>query len=391
MYYFDYAATYPLTLNYVLMRILMELSEKLEMFGNPSSSHELGFKSAQILEKSREIIGNHLDCSPKEIIFTSGGTESDNMALKGVMLKYKSEEAELITSTIEHPAILNTCKQLERLGYTIKYVKPNIEGIVDAKDIEKEITDKTKLISIMAVNNEIGTIQPIYEIAKIAHKNNILFHTDAVQSIGCVDLFLSEVDMASFSGHKFGSLKGTGILYKKEDIELEPLICGGGQENNIRSGTENVLGNWIMAKALDEYYIKTKTKERDESISISNRMITMKNDFISELEKEFGDNIMINSYHGSPNIINVAFKDIDGDTLQLLLSNKGFIVSTGSACHSGSSEPSYVLQEIGVPKEYLKGEIRISLSPDTNRNDLFKLLKEIIFHAKYLMNKTKGE
>jgi cysteine desulfurase len=223
MYYFDYAATHPFTCNKYLIEKLKVEPKENEIFGNPSSSHELGFKSANILKKSREIIGNCLDCHPKEIIFTSGGTESDNMALKGVMLKYKPEEAELITSTIEHPAILNTCKQLEKLGYIVKYVKPSKRGVVNVEDIEQEITDKTKLISIMAVNNEIGTIQPIHEIAKIAHKNNILFHTDAVQSIGAFKLYLSRnpyIDMASFSGHKFGSLKGTGILYKKKRCRI---------------------------------------------------------------------------------------------------------------------------------------------------------------------------
>lgn len=381
--YFDYAATVPLSDFSNISYLLEEYKEQPSMFGNPSCTHELGFKSSKWLQKSRKIIAHILNCSPEEIIFTSGGSESDNMAIKGIMLKYKPSEAEMITSQIEHPAVLNTCRQLEKWGYIIKYIKPNKYGTINPEDIEKEVNSKTKLISIMAINNELGTLEPIYSIAHLAHTHGITFHTDAVQSVGNIDLNLSTIDMASFSGHKFGGLKGTGFLYKKNYIELEPLICGGGQENNYRSGTENVLGNYIMAESLQNYYNKWNVEAIPTMFSETEK-------FVKDLQFEFKENIIINSPSNRvPNIINVAFKYIDSETLQLMLSNKGYMVSTGSACHSGSNTPSHVLTAIGVPKEFEHGALRISLSPDIRYNELDNLKDEIIFHVKYLLNKEE--
>lgn len=373
MYYFDYASTYPTDIE-ILEQCILKRDDGI--FNNPSSTHEEGIKAADLLSKARQKIANILQCSTDEIIFTSGGSESDNTALKGVMLKYKPEEAELITSTIEHPAILETCKQLERFGYTIRYVKPNNKGYIGIENIKKQINDKTKLISIMAINNELGTMQDIYEIAHLAHTKGILFHTDAVQALGKIDLNLDTIDMASFSGHKVGALKGTGFLYVKTYVELEPLICGGGQESNLRAGTENIFGNYMLALCLEKYY----NNWTNFNITYMN---SLQDKIVQKLKTAFGDNIIINS--NALGIVNIAFKNINSETLQLMLSSKGDMVSVASACHSNFSEPSYVLKEIGVPNEFLNGSLRISISPDTKEFEVDNLIKNIILYANHLI------
>lgn len=297
------------------------------------------------------------------------------MALKGIMLKYKPG-TELITSTIEHPAILQTCKQLERFGYKIHYIKPNNRGYVNVNDIKNKINNKTKLISIMTINNELGTRQNIYEISRIAHEKGILFHTDAVQALGKIDLDLSTIDMASFSGHKIGALKGVGFLYKKDNIELEPLICGGGQENNLRAGTENVFGYYMMALCLKEY----REEWNDYNIQTMNYL---QDKIVKLLKEAFEGNIIINS--NQLGILNVSFKNINSQTLQLMLSSKGNMVSVASACHSNIQEPSYVLKEIGIPLEFQNGSLRISISPSTKEYEVDSLIKNIIFYANHLL------
>lgn len=373
MYYFDYASTCPIN-----KKVFDLCIEQLEngIFNNPSSTHEEGIKASDFLKKSRNIIASILKCSDNEVIFTSGGSESDNMALKGIMLKYKPEEAELITSTIEHPAILQTCKQLERFGYKIHYIKPDNRGHVNVNDIKNKINNKTKLISIMTINNELGTRQNIYEISRIAHEKGTLFHTDAVQALGKIDLDLSTIDMASFSGHKIGALKGVGFLYKKDNIELEPLICGGGQENNLRAGTENVFGYYMMALCLKEY----REEWNDYNIQTMNYL---QDKIVKLLKEAFEGNIIINS--NQLGILNVSFKNINSQTLQLMLSSKGNMVSVASACHSNIQEPSYVLKEIGIPLEFQNGSLRISISPSTKEYEVDSLIKNIIFYANHLL------
>lgn len=378
MNYFDYASTHPINIE-ILEKCILERDNGI--FNNPSSTHEEGIKAADLLLKARQKIANILKCSMDEIIFTSGGSESDNTALKGIMLKYKPEEAELITSTIEHPAILQTCKQLERLGYTVRYVKPNNKGYVNVENIREQINSKTKLISIMTINNELGTLQNIYEIAHLAHTRGILFHTDAVQALGKIDLNLDTIDMASFSGHKVGALKGTGFLYIKTYVELEPLICGGGQESGLRAGTENVFGNYMLALCLEDYY----NNWTELNIEYMNKL---QNKIVKELKTAFGDNIIINS--NNIGIVNIAFKNINSETLQLMLSCKGNMVSVASACHSNVQEPSYVLKEIEVPVEFLNGSLRISISPNTKEFEVDNLINNIIFYAKHLYKIGKG-
>lgn len=386
--YFDYAATAPVNAE-ILDNILSDYNVDI-LFGNPSSTHTNGILAREILEQARIDISELLGCQSNEIFFTSGGTESDNMALKGIMLKYKvspyyhfENNAQLITSTIEHPAILNTCKELEKLGYTIHYVKPDENGIINPKDVEQLINPATKLISIMAINNEIGTIEPINEIAKIAHDHNVLFHSDMVQGVGLYNIDLSNVDLASFSGHKFGAIKGTGILYKKTGIDIEPILKGGGQENGLRSGTENILGALDMANCLkytiDKWNSKNKTELRENFNALVNRLYA-----------EFGDKVYkISNDFGEPNLLSIGFAGIDSRTLQLLLSEEEDIcVSVGSACHSNSEDISHVIKAINVPKKYQNGVIRITATPDTTEQSILILGTAI---SKQLRKMYEGE
>ena len=379
--YFDYAATAPVNAE-ILDNILSDYDIDI-LFGNPSSTHTNGILAREILEQARANIAETLGCQSNEIFFTSGGTESDNMALKGIMLRYSKNNAQLITSTIEHPAILNTCKELEKLGYTIHYVKPDENGIINPKDVEQLINPATKFISIMAVNNEIGTIEPINEIAKIAHDHNVLFHSDMVQGVGLYNIDLSNVDLASFSGHKFGAIKGTGILYKKAGIGIEPILKGGGQENGLRSGTENVLGALDMANCLkytiDKWNSKNKTELRESF-----------NALVNKLYAEFGDKVYkISNDFGEPNLLSIGFANIDSRTLQLLLSEEEDIcVSVGSACHSNSEDISHVIKAINVPKKYQNGVIRITATPDTTEQSIL-ILGTVI--SKQLRKMYEGE
>lgn len=379
--YFDYAATAPVNAE-ILDNILSDYNADI-LFGNPSSTHTNGILAKEILEQARIDISETLGCNKEEIFFTSGGTESDNMALKGIMLRYNKNNAQLITSTIEHPAILNTCKELEKLGYIIHYVKPDENGVINPKDIEKLINPATKLISIMAVNNEIGTIEPINEIAKIAHDHGVLFHSDMVQGVGLYNIDLSNVDLASFSGHKFGAIKGTGILYKKAGIDIEPILKGGGQENGLRSGTENILGALDMAYCLKYTIDKWNSKNKHELRENFNALV-------NKLYAEFGDKVYkISNDFGEPNLLSIGFAGIDSRTLQLLLSEEEDIcVSVGSACHSNLEDISHVIKAINVPKKYQNGVIRITATPDTTEESILILGTAI---SKQLRKMYEGE
>lgn len=386
--YFDYAATYPTNYSEYGMEKLKELIDNPDIFGNPSSTHILGINANDMLNEARQTIANFYDIKAERIIFTSGGSESNNLAIKGTMFKYKPDESELITSTIEHPSVLETCKQLERFGYTIRYVNPNEDGIIDLESVQKQVNNKTKLISIMSVNNETGNKNPIYLIGEFCKEKGILFHTDAVQNPFNLSIYTSIdcIDFASISGHKFGAMKGVGFLIIPSEYcnELEPLICGGGQEFGVRSGTENVLAICHMSKLFQEK-IKNN-KELDALITINGIKI-----FADKLKEDFGDDVIIitNLENSIGTILNVAFKNIDSETLQLMLSNKGYKVSIGSACHSKSSEPSYVLQALNVPKEFIHGAIRISVFNYIKAGDLNQFYDELKYYASKLLNKNK--
>ena len=376
--YFDYAATaLP---NIEVIKRLLELYPKECLFGNPSSNHNNGINAKVLLENARKLIAECLKCQSSEIYFTSGGSESDNIALKGYMTQFP-KGSELITSTIEHPAILNTCKELEQMGYVIKYVSPDIRNTITAFDIEKLITNNTKLVSVMAVNNETGVINPINEIADIVHEHGIVFHSDMVQGVGLYDIDLSNIDMASFSGHKFGAIKGTGILYKKENITLSPLIQGGGQEKGLRAGTENVFGNLDMALCLQETI--TKKWNIDKRLEIRKSIVEL----IGRLWHWDKDKVSILSFpmNRIDNCLLVAFKDIDSRTLQLLLDQEGHCVSVGSACHSNSKDTiSYVVKAIDTPEEFQNGVIRITVPPEANIEDVRTFSRVLMSKLNYL-------
>ena len=375
--YFDYAATAPV--NKSVIQEILEIYDKDFLFGNPSSIHVNGINAKILLNNARIKIANLLKCNKEEIIFTSGGTESDNMALFGVMTKYNPNEAEMITSSIEHPAIINTAKIIQKMGYKVHYISPNKDGIIRAEDVSKKINNKTKLISIMAVNNEIGTIQPLNEIYQICKQNNIIFHSDMVQTVGFTDLNMENVDLASFSAHKFGGLKGTGFLFKRKNLQINPFINGGGQENSYRSGTENVFGNLVMAYCLEDIIKKNNSAKINDVREYSK--------FLYEnLKHEFQDNIILNGSLEKrvSNNINISFRNINSETLQLMLSNEGYCVSIGSACHSNKNENSYVLEEINVPEEYIKGTLRITFSTNITKQDVINLLNSIIKNVKIL-------
>lgn len=382
MNYFDYAATGRLNIK-ALDKMASELKDEYEyLFDNPSSIHFRGFEANKLLNMARQKIAFCLECNSEEIIFTSGGTESNNLALIGSYYNSKISKPNIITSTLEHPSILQTCKFLEKLGCEIIYIKPNTKGILNPKDIENKINKNTILVSIMTVNNEIGTIQPIESIYNICKKYNVPFHSDCVQAI---PEFLpnkfnpKNYDMLSLSGHKFGGYAGVGVFMKRKNININPLIYGGGQEKGLISGTQNVFGIVNMAYNLEIaihkwqlHYDMVKSK---------------KINFYEELKRKYKDNIILNGdlKFSTTAILNISFKNLDGRVIQSFLSSKDIYVSTGSACSSnGDEETSYVLKEIKCPLEFINGNIRISFSYSTKIQQVRELYEYLCESVDYL-------
>ncbi|WP_461461477.1 cysteine desulfurase NifS [Methanobrevibacter sp.] len=332
-----------------------------EEFGNPSTLYSLGRSSKNALNQAREKVADAINADAGEIIFTSGGSESDNLAIKGIAFKLRNKGNHIITSNIEHPAVKNTLKFLEKLDFEVSYLPVDENGIINIEDLKESIREDTILITIMHGNNEIGTIQPIEEIGKIARENKIIFHTDAVQTFGKIEVDVEKlnVDLLSLSSHKINGPKGVGALYIKKGIRLEPLIHGGGQENGIRSGTENVPGIVGFAKAceivsqnLDSNYKKLSTI-RDELIE--KILSTIPESYLNgDRQKRL------------PNVVNFRFKAIEGESLILLLDAKGYQASTGSACSSNTLEASPVLTALGLDPVDVHGSLRISLSPESD-------------------------
>ena len=370
LYYFDYNATTPID-GEVYKEMVPYLTES---YGNPSSSYFIGRQIKDRIERIRYEISQYFNIKPEGIYFTSSGSEADNMILKGIAIANKDKGNHIITSKIEHPAILNTCKFLEEQGFDVTYLDVNSDGIVDAEELENVIRNDTILISVMYVNNEIGTIQPIKEIAEIAHKNNIIFHTDAVQAIGEIRIDAEEIgiDCMSISGHKIYAPKGVGMAYIKPGIKFEPLIHGGMQEFHSRGGTENVANIVALGKAisiLDKELESNNEKLKDLQDYALKRIesILKEDDYI--LNGDFENRL--------PNNISISFKGIDGESLLLALDLEGIYLSSGSACHSDSTEPSHVLQAIGVPSEYANGTLRISFGKYTTKKDIDYLVQKI--------------
>ncbi|WP_058486218.1 cysteine desulfurase NifS [Defluviitalea phaphyphila] len=333
-----------------------------ESFGNPSSIYEIARENKKALDESRDKIAKLLGADSKEIYFTSGGTESDNWAIKGIADVYKDKGNHIITSSIEHHAVLHTCEYLEKNGFEVTYLPVDEYGQVNPKDVEKAIKDNTILITIMYANNEIGTIQPIEEIGKIAKEKGVIFHTDAVQAVGHipVDVKKANVDLLSLSGHKFHGPKGVGALYIRKGIKIKPLLHGGAQERGRRGGTENVPGIVGLAKALELAV---------ENMEENNKKMIELRDYIIKGVTEKIEHVKLNGHPTNrlPNNINFTFDFIEGESLLLLLDMKGIYASSGSACTSGSLDPSHVLLSIGLPHERAHGSLRITIGDENTK------------------------
>ncbi len=334
-------------------------------YGNPSSIYSIGQTARKAVEESRETVASILNCSPNEIYFTSGGSESDNTIIKGIAYSYKNKGNHIITSKIEHPAVLETCKQLEKEGFEVSYINVDANGIVDLKELEEAITPSTILISIMFANNEIGTIEPIKEIGQIAKSHGVIFHTDAVQAVGSINIDVQDmnIDSLSLSAHKFYGPKGVGALYVRKGVKFTKYINGGHQEKNKRAGTENVAGIVGLAKALE---ISHKDMEKH------NKQIKELRDYYVQEVKQKIPYIKINGdlEKRLPGNSNISFRFIEGESLLLNLDLKGICASSGSACTSGSLDPSHVLLAIGLPHEIAHGSLRISIGKYNTKEEI---------------------
>ncbi len=364
--YLDHAATTPLD-----PRVLEAMRPYLEAhYGNPSSVHQLGRRARVAIEESRERIAALIGAEPAEIIFTSGGTEADNLALRGVL---RGTRRHLITSQAEHEAILRTAEALEAEGVTVTYLPPGPEGAVTAEQVANALTEGAGLVSIMHTNNELGTYSPVRAIAEVCHRKGVLLHCDAVQAVGLLPVHVDElgVDLLSASAHKFYGPKGVGFLYVRRGIELQPLLRGGKQEQGRRAGTENVAAIVGMARALE-----LAIEEQETRLAHLQQLRTR---LIQRLEEALGDAFVLNTprdpAQAAPHIVNIAFppqngEPIDGEMLLLNLDLEGVCVSSGSACTSGAVEPSHVLQAIGLPRETAGAAVRFSMGWKTTETEI---------------------
>lgn len=359
------------------IRVINEMLKYFNiLYGNPSSVYEFAGKSKDAIDKARHIIANTINAKDEEIFFTSGGTESDNWALLGIAKAYKNMGKHLITSKIEHPAILNTAKNMEENGFEVSYIDVDEYGVIELQRLEESIRNDTVLVSVMMANNEVGTIEPYENIADITKKNNIIFHTDAVQCYGQIpiDVKKSGIDLLSASAHKFNGPKGIGFLYISNNLKKEPIIFGGGQENGFRSGTWNVPSIVGMAMAAGIAHNEMENRMRKE--------IKLRDYFIDRIMTE----IRFSKLNGAresrlPGNINFAFEFVNNAELIAMLDSKGICASGGSACSSLNNKPSHVLTAMGMPKELANSSIRFTISHETEMRELdyvINCLKNII-------------
>jgi len=370
--YLDYNSTTPVDpqVAETMCRVMVE------NYANPSSVHSLGNRARAAIEAAREKIASLLGADPSEIYFTSGGTEADNMALKGAALALQSKGNHLITSKIEHHAVLESAHYLEKHGFEVTYLGCGLEGIVSADDLKKALTPKTTVVSIMMANNETGAIQPVKEMAAVCRQAGVLFHTDAVQAIGKLPVRVDDlgVDMLSLSAHKFYGPKGVGALYLRKGVKLTPLVHGGSHERRKRAGTENSAGIIGMAQALEI----AEAKREAEHV----RMTELSEYFIAQVQSRIKE-VYLNGDRTRrvPSTINLSFKGVEGEAIILSLDMKGICVSSGSACTSGSLQASHVLTAMGVDILLAQGSIRFSMGRYTTRQQLdstIEALPEII-------------
>ncbi len=366
--YLDNAATTAI-LPEVLDKMMPYLTE---YYGNPSSVYGLAGVSKEAIDKSRKTIADFIGAKENEIYFTAGGSESDNWAIKSAARAKKAKGKHIITTKIEHHAVLHTCEFLEKNGYEVSYIDVDEDGVVKLDELKKAIRPDTILISVMFANNEIGTIQPIKEIGQIAKENGILFHTDAVQAFGHLRINVDElnIDMLSASGHKFHGPKGTGIMYIRNSVKLEPLIHGGAQERKRRAGTHNVPGIVGMGAAIE---LADKNLEAN-----AEKEIAIRDHLIERVMKEI-PHVKLNGHKTNrlPNNANFSFSFIEGESMLMMLDAKGICCSSGSACTSGSLDPSHVLLAIGLPHEIAHGSLRVSMSEETTMEDIDYLVDNL--------------
>lgn len=343
-----------------------------EKYANPSSIYSIGRENRSVVENARMQVATAIGAKPEEIYFTSGGSEADNMAIKGVARANKSKGNHIITTKIEHMAVLQTCMELEKEGFEVTYLNVDSQGLVNLKELKSVIKPSTILISIMFANNEIGTIEPIEEIGEIAKEKGIYFHTDAVQAIGNVKINVNNmnIDLLSLTAHKFYGPKGIGALYIREGINFEPIITGGHQEKSKRAGTENVSGIVGLGKAIE---IANKNIDK-----YNKKLIKMKNKFVEEISKNV-PNVKLNGHKKQrlSGNVNISFNGIEGESLLLLLSASGIYASAGSACTSGSSKPSHVLTAIGLSEELSRGSLRITFGEENTIKDVEYVVNKI--------------
>lgn len=375
MIYLDYNATTPID------KKAAEVMEEYiyKNFGNPSSSHKLGVEAKAAVEKARRKVASLLNASPEEIIFTSGGSESNNMVIKGVANRYQEKGKQIITSKIEHSAVISPCKFLEQKGYEVTYLPVDQDGVVDIDQLKAAVTEETILITIMHANNETGTIQPLSEIAEIASKNNILFHTDAAQSVGKIETDVEKlgVDFLSVAGHKVYAPKGIGALYIKDGIEIEPLIHGAGHEMGKRAGTENVIFDAALGKACEIAEDLLQGEKTDFKHNTPGEIKELRDYFQKQLQKIFKSRVVLNGHptRRLPNTLNISFLDYSGQ--EILAHLDGVALSTGSACHSDSVEISSVLKAMSVTKQTGKGAVRFSLGKYTTKEEIDHVLAKL--------------
>ncbi|NDI33968.1 cysteine desulfurase family protein [Chengkuizengella sediminis] len=368
--YLDHAAATPL--HPEVFDVMVPFMK--EHYGNPSSLHSYGRSAKIALDSSRDSIASHLNCSPNEIIFTSGGTESVNLAIMGIIAASKQKPVHVITTQIEHRAVLSTCQQLEDLGHAVTYLPIDKTGLVSIEDLNKAIKPETVLISINYGNNEVGTLQPIEEIGGLAREKGIYFHVDAVQTLGKIMINLLDlpVDLMSFSGHKINGPKGIGLLYVNKKVHILPNIYGGNQERKRRGGTENLAAIVGFSKAIE---LSVHNVNKNQKILNDLRSL-----LIEELSKELGhEGFVINGHpiKRLPHILNVSFQQMNKETLLMNFDIEGVAASSGSACTSGSIKDSHVLDAMDISPELKKGAIRFSLGINNTKKEMITAAKKI--------------
>ncbi|MGL4800389.1 MAG: cysteine desulfurase NifS [Cellulosilyticaceae bacterium] len=366
--YLDHAATTPVKPE-VVEAMLPYFTEN---FGNPSSVYQIAQINKKAIDEAREMIARHIGANTNEIFFTSGGTEADNWAIKGIAEAYKHKGNHIITTKIEHHAVLHTCEYLEKQGFEVTYLEVDENGHISLDDLQSAIKDTTILISMMYANNEIGTIMPVREVGAIAKEKGIIFHTDAVQAVGQVQIDVKEqqIDLLSLSGHKINGPKGIGVLYIRRGLKIANLMHGGAQERGRRGGTENVAGVVGLAKAIELAY-----SNFDEKIE---RISGLRDELIAGILEA----IPYAKLNGHPeqrlsNNVNVAFEFVEGESLLLLLDMHGVAASSGSACTSGSLDPSHVLLALGIPHEKAHGSIRFTLGESTTKEEVAFVIEKL--------------